>query len=543
MGTKPDLKEIERLLAKLSGDQLKEVDKLIAGEINKPFIPVPGPQTEALHSKADLLLYGGAAGGGKSALEVGCPALFHCESIIFRREATQLDGLINFSRDVLSGIGDFNKVDKLWTFGNGTKRLKFAGLPLADDWRKHAGNARDYMAFDEAGEFLREQVFSLLGWLRTVRDGQRCRMILGSNPPRGGDGEWMIEEFAPWLKPQNGVKAKYGELLWAIVVADKTEWVEGPGTYIRNGEEYEALSRTFIPAKLDDNPYLKDTGYRARVQALPEPLRSQLLYGDFDAGRQDHEWQVIPSQWIHQAQARWISTPPENIAMTAISCDVAQGGKDSTQIQARYGDWYGRFNSLPGKDTPDGPAVAAEVVKHMRDRCRVIVDAGGGYGGDALTQLAQAAVDCYGFKGGASSGCNSRDGMFSFRNLRAQAVWQFREALDPNYDSKIALPPDMEMVADLCAYRYEVKDFKGNLAVEIGKKDDMKERLGRSPDKGDTTIMLHSSHAPGMRRPAAGMRRDKEVKRQTQAIMRKSGHARARPVQKRRNSGRSKRKR
>ncbi|MDH3843152.1 MAG: hypothetical protein OES69_04390, partial [Myxococcales bacterium] len=455
-------------------------------------------------------------------------ALNHREGIIFRREATQLDGLIEFSKEVLSEIGEYNKVEKLWVFEreepHPTKpntlhkvacRLKFAGLPQPDDWRKHAGVARDYMAFDEAGEFIKEQVFSLFAWLRTTIPGQRCRILLGSNPPRGGEGEWMIEEFAPWLQDNHSHAAAPGELRWAIVAANETEWVDGPGIYTRDGEPYEALSRTFIPSKLDDNPYLKNTAYRAQLQSLPEPLRSQLLYGSFKAGRDDHEWQVIPSLWIREAQTRWISTHPADVPMTACACDIAQGGKDKTQIQSRYEDWFSAFQTRRGDQTPDGPAAAAEIVKVMRDRCRVVVDAGGGYGGDALTQLAHADIDCYGFDGARRGVGKTRDGLFTFRNFRAQAIWLLREALDPEYGSTIALPPDPELYADLCAYRYEIKGAKGaGGEITVGPKEEMKERLGRSPDKGDTTMMLHSSHSGVLKRPKAAQNRDAQRKPQ-----------------------------
>ncbi|MCZ3377434.1 terminase large subunit domain-containing protein [Rhizobium sp. AG207R] len=509
-----DISQLEAVIASLTGKQRKELEALAAVELKKPFLPNPGPQTTAMLSEADILLYGGQAGGGKTALEIGAYFTGHYNGLILRREAVQLDGLIEFCKEV--GEPNFGKFvggnENVFKRNDGG-RLKFAGLNQPDDWRKHAGNAKDYLAFDEAGEFLKEQVFSLIGWLRSTREGQRCRVILGSNPPRGGDGEWMIVEFAPWLDPSFPNKASPGELRWAIVVASETEWVDGPGTYERNGEEYEAMSRTFIPASLNDNPYLKDTGYRAKLQSLPEPLRSQLLYGDFNAGRADHEWQVIPSEWIRQAQLRWISTPPANMPMTAVAADVAQGGADKTQIQARYDYWYSQFKSFDGKDTPDGPTVAAEIVKVMRDRCRVVVDAGGGYGGDTLTQLAHADVDCYGFKGSQTASGASRDGMFRFYNLRAQVVWQFREQLDPEYGSNIALPPDPELAADLAAYRYEIKpNKKSGGDILVGPKEEMRERLGRSPDKGDTTIMLSASGLGGLKRPKAAQERRDHIR-------------------------------
>jgi len=527
-----DLGDLTKVIDALSADDRTALVQMTQQILAQPFISSVGPQTNALHSEADLLLYGGAAGGGKSALEVGCMALEHREGIVFRREATQLDGLIEFSHEVLGEIGDYNKVEKLWVFerpGQPTPdkpdpkpercRLKFAGLPQELDWRKHAGVARDYMAFDEAGEFTRSQVFSLLAWLRTTTEGQRTRVILGSNPPRGGEGEWMMQEFAPWLQPKHPFAAAPGELRWAIVVGNETEWVDGPGVYVRNGEEYEALSRTFIKAQLDDNPYLRNTQYRAQLQSLPEPLRSQLLYGSFTAGRDDHEWQVIPSHWITQAQERWVDRPEAGKLMTATAADMVQGGNDKFQVQSRYDDWFSRFLSKKGQEIPDGPTAAAEIVKVMRDRCRVVLDAGGGYAGDALTQLAHADIDCFAFDGSRSASGKSRDGLFTFRNFRAQAVWLLREALDPAFNSTIMLPPDPELYADLTAYRYEVKGTrKAGGEITVGPKEEMRERLGRSPDKGDTTIMLHVSHSGVLKRPKAAQDRQSRKPTQLKAI-------------------------
>ena len=180
------------------------------------------------------------------------------------------------------------------------------------------------MAFDEAGEFLEEQVSSLLAWLRSTDPKQRCRAIFASNPPRGAEGQWLIRWFEPWLDPGFPNPAAPGELRWFIRVRGETRWVEGPGRYEVDGETYTARSRTFIPARLADNPFLDRTGYRAGLENLPEPLRSQLLKGDFLAGREDDAWQIIPSDWITAAQARW--TPAIPGPMQALGVDVAQGG-------------------------------------------------------------------------------------------------------------------------------------------------------------------------------------------------------------------------
>lgn len=479
-----DLRKLEALIAKLSDDDRQQLETMAAEELKKPFLPNPGPQTEALLSEADILLYGGQAGSGKTSLEVGAAALDHADGMIFRREATQLDGLIKFSHEVFAGIGEFNKVEKVWHWGDG-KTLKFAGLPQADDWRKHAGNARDYFAFDEAAEFLKEQVFSLIGWLRSTRPGQRCRVILGSNPPRSVDGQWVFEEFSPWLDPMFPNPAASGELRWAIVVGGETEWVNGPGVYQREGEDYEAMSRTFIPAPLDSNPYLRDTGYRAKLQALPEPLRSQLLHGDFLAGRTDDEWQVIPSAWVREAQARWTGEPSGR--MRSIAIDPAQGGPDKTALSRLHdGNHFASIESRPGAETPDGPSVAALILKLRRDGAAIGIDMTGGWGGSARDHLrTNNQIDTTAIVFSSEGPGIDKDTQLGYLNLRAKMYWEFRTALDPSTGEGIILPPSDRLRAQLTAALWRERGGK----IQIESKDAIKERLGTSPDEADAVVM------------------------------------------------------
>src|SRR5262245_25210192 len=83
------LAELERELAALPPDALAEIDRLLEPELTKPWLPQPGPQTLALNSQADLLLYGGAAGGGKTDLLVGA-SFEHHRSVIFRLQHNDL---------------------------------------------------------------------------------------------------------------------------------------------------------------------------------------------------------------------------------------------------------------------------------------------------------------------------------------------------------------------------------------------------------------------------------------------------------------------
>ena len=490
------LSDLERLVSGLSDGEKAELDKLLAVELEKAFLPNPGPQTQALHSQADILLYGGQAGGGKSALEVGAFFEGHYSGICFRREGTQLDGLIEFCKAIGEPhhgrfVGGSENVFKR----NDGGRFKFAGLNQPDDWRKHAGNARDLMVFDEAGEFLKEQVMSLLAWLRSTREGQRCRVILGSNPPRGGDGGWLIEEFEPWLNPiygGPGGPAKSGELRWSIIIADKTEWVDGPGEYIRNGESVPAMSRTFIPASLADNPYLKgDLGYRARLNALPEPLRSQLLKGDFLAGREDHDWQIIPTAWVLAANERWNKAQTKTRPMLSLAADVFGGGKDGVAIAKLHTDsWFAPIFRADNMAFPDPVMIPAEtammMIKQRRDEADLSVDATGGWGsGVRMTLKKDHSIDCAGLVFSTKVDAKASCGKLGFYNLRAQLYIQFREALDPESGEDIMLPPDPVLTAELTAGRYTTK--RDQYLVEP--KEDIISRLGHSPDSADAVVM------------------------------------------------------
>lgn len=485
-----DLKAIENILASLSDEERKEVEKLAEAELSKPFLPNPGPQTEALLSKADILLYGGAAGGGKTALMVGCAANEHSSALIVRREAVQLDGIVEFSRQLLEGRGRFaGGNDNVWRLDDG-RMIKFAGINQPDDWRKHAGIARDFMGFDEAGEFLKEQVFSLIGWLRSTKEGQRCRVILGSNPPRGGEGEWLIEEFAPWLDKLFAEPAADGELRWAIRVGGETEWVEGPGEYNRGGEIYTAMSRTFIPARLDDNPYLRETNYRAVLQGLPEPLRSQLLYGDFLAGREDHEWQVIPTAWVKAAQERWRNAPEKKRRMLALSADIALGGADNLTIAMLHDDdWFAPLTVVKGRDLKDPIEVSSLMMKERRDDADLSVDLTGGWGSGPRSHLINHHnTECAGIVYSSKTGARTNDGKFGFLNLRAEMYWKFREALEPGNidDAEPMLPDDPRLLAELTTPRWKVKGTD----IQIESKEDIKARVGSSPDRADVVVQV-----------------------------------------------------
>ena len=442
------------------------------------------PQIAAYESLADETLFGGAAGGGKTDLLVGTALTHHRRSIIFRREYEQLKGIIDRTREVVEHRGRYNGQDKIWRLDDG-RVLELGAVKDPGDEQKFQGRPHDFKGFDELAHFTEGQYRFLIGWNRTADPDQRCRVIAASNPPATAEGEWIIRRWAAWLDPNHPNPAKPGELRWYATIDGKDCEVPGPEPFEHNGEMITPRSRTFIPARVQDNPYLMATEYVATLQALPEPLRSMMLEGRFDVGREDDPWQVIPTAWIRLAQERWERTPKPKLPMLAAGVDVAAGGEAETVISPRRGVWFDEQIAHPGKDTPDGPVTSAAIISVLRDGAQVNIDVSGGWGNSAFDHLKQAGVPVYGCNGAMKSEGRSRDGKLGFRNKRAEWWWSFREALDPDYGEDICLPPDPGLRADLAAPRWVLQ--AGGM-IKIESKPDIIKRLGRSPDKGDSAV-------------------------------------------------------
>lgn len=483
------LDEITAKLGVLPENERKSVvaDALAATK-GMRFVPNPGAQTDAYFSRADELFYGGAAGGGKSALLCGLAIECHRHSIIFRREFPQIKGLIGECKRILGTSDGYNAQDKVWRLPNGNE-LEFGSVQHEDDKEKYQGRAHDFVGFDEVTHFTESQYRFLIGWVRSTAD-QRCRVVVAGNPPLTAEGAWVVKYWGAWLDPTHPKPAKPGELRWYTTIDGADSEVDGAGPHLIDGRLVIAKSRTFIPARLEDNPDLMASGYAATVEAMPEPMRTMMREGRFDVGMKDADFQVIPTQWIVEAQARWKPDGYKAHMMTAMAFDPAGGGRDAAELAWRHGGWYAELVSEQGDQTADGSRSAGLIVSHRRDNAPVVVDVGGGYGGAVTLRLKDNAVPHIGFNGAGSSTKRTKDGQLGFRNKRAEAWWYFREQLDPDQEggSAICLPPDPELRADLAAPTYEV----GAGGIVIESKDDLRKRLGRSPGKGDAVVMCLS---------------------------------------------------
>lgn len=451
------------------------------------FIPQPGPQTAGYLSEADVLLFGGSPGGGKTALQIGLALNEHHRSLIVRKNFVDLTGVLHTLDNILgqenSAVGGNRPVYR--KPGGGI--IEFVGI--GDDIDSKQGNPHDLICVDESAQIPESYVRMLIGWLRSDIPGQRCRVVLGSNPPLNPTGDWLIDYFAPWLNPQHHNPAQNGELRYFLPNLDgKGDRECGKDErMLLHGVEIKPQSRTFIESKFTDNKYYDSAEYAKSLAGLPDEVRGALMSGNFMLARRDEAFQTIPTAWIRAAQDRWTITPPVGVPMCAIGVDVAMGGSDKTVLAIRHDGWYAPLISEPGIKTPSGKEVSGLVVANRRNNAKVIVDIGGGWGGDAYAHLRENGVDAVSYMGVKKTNHRTVDTTLKFFNVRSEAYWRFREALDPSQEqgSPIALPSDTEMVADLCAPTYEV----GTNGIKIESKEDVCDRLKRSTDKGDAIVM------------------------------------------------------
>ena len=228
------------------------------------------------------------------------------------------------------------------------------------------------------------------------------------------------------------------------------------------------------------------------------------------AAREDAVNQAIPTMWVVEANKRWSAMIPEGIPMCAIGVDASGGGNDPMVIAPRHDCWFAPLIQIEGRKIPPdamGKYCAAAVIANRRDLATVVLDMGGGYGGPMWEHFKENNVEAVAYRGAGKSLARTKDRQLGFYNVRSQAYWQFREALDPDQDggSPIALPENPSLLADLTALTFEV----GSRGIKVESKEKVCDRLRRSTDDGDAVVM---SWYGGLKRLAPGRFRHRNSK-------------------------------
>lgn len=522
-----DLEGMEAFLRSLTPAQFKATLDAVP-ESFKRWAPQPGPQSDAWFSEADELLYGGAAGGGKSDLLLGLAISQHQSSVIFRAQSVDLQALWERLQKIVPNPAKQNATTKHMKVREGCS-LEMSHLSEPGSERAHMGRARDFMGFDEAAQLDELRVNFVINWIRSTDPKQRKRAVFATNPPmpeiRDGrmtdtaQGDWLLRWFAPWIDDTFPNPAKIGELRWCFMreAGDRLEtiWVAGPGRYrredgkawpnateedVEKGLAVTARSRTFIKSLVKDNTFLRGTGYAEKLSGTPEPMRSMLLNGDFTVKGADHPMQVIPTQWVLAAQERWKARPWEevrNLRMLVLAGDIAQGGMDTTVLAPLYEtDFFEELITQPGSKTPTGVEVLQMIVAERTDKAVIALDGQGGWAGSTRDLLLRDQdIDAEMFISSACDQTWTPNMLYAYYNLRAKMWWEFRLALDPKSGFEICLPPSPRLRTQLTTPQFEVRGKK--LIVES--KDDIRKRLGGgSTDEADAVLMAWQYRAEGL---------------------------------------------
>lgn len=487
------LDEILGRLTKLSDKEFKETEKEVNSVVpDQCWYPDSRnqPQVKGYYCEADELFYGGQAGGGKSDLILGLSLTAHHRSLILREYLDDARDLANRAVEILGSKNGFNS--QLMEFKLSDRLIEFGGCRNDDERERFKGKPHDFIGFDEISDFSEERYRFIIIWNRSSKQGQRVRVVATGNPPTRPEGAWVIRYWGAWLDPKHPNPAKEGELRWYTTINDKDVEVDGRGPHLINGEQVFARSRTFIRAKLSDNPYLGED-YEATLASLPEAYRRAYRDGRFDLALEDQPFQAIPTAWVQAAFARWEAKKglkPEGIPMCSIGLDCAGGGKDEAVIARRCDYYYSPLIKFKTVINEYGSQMTGEVSKVRKDQADIAIDMGGGYGSgvyDGLKGALGSTEYLKSYVGGSMPTRRTADGKLGYGNLRSQAYLEFGQALNPDQEggSLIELPPDNKLLAGLTCPTYQIKRTEYHLEP----KEKVIERLGFSPNEADAVVM------------------------------------------------------
>ena len=294
--------------------------------------PQAGPQTMFMASSADIVIYGGAAGGGKT-YALMLEALRHKDvkgfgAVIFRKNFTQITaegGLWDASTKIFSQVPDAHqrKTPKLhWKFDAGAK-LTFAHLDREEDLLAWQGTEIAYLAFDELTHFTKHQFLYMLSRNRSTC-GVKPYVRATCNPD---SDSWVADFISWWIDQDTGypIRERSGVVRYMCVLNDVIYWGDSPEDL---AEKYDipptdCKSVTFIASRLEDNKILmtSDPSYLSNLKAMTEVDMERLLYGNWKIKAQ-------AGRYFKRTQVTIIAEAPNDIIMWCRAWDLAATDED-----------------------------------------------------------------------------------------------------------------------------------------------------------------------------------------------------------------------
>jgi predicted phage terminase large subunit-like protein len=288
--------------------------------------PQPGPQEIFLATSADIALYGGAAGGGKTYALLLENIRHHSNknfgSVIFRRNTQQITnegGLWDKALELFPLLGAIPKQTPrlMMKFPSGAK-VTFAHLQYDNDVFSWQGSEVPLICFDELTHFTRKQFFYMLSRNRSVC-GVRPYIRATTNPDADS---WVAEFISWWINQKTGypIPERSGVIRFFIVIEDIVQWGDSREELIQKFacDPIMIKSFTFIASSIYDNKILleKDPGYLANLNAQSKVEKERLLFGN---------WKIKPAAglYFNRNQVQVVPVIPGKVVKWCRAWDLA----------------------------------------------------------------------------------------------------------------------------------------------------------------------------------------------------------------------------
>ena len=426
--------------------------------------PQPGPQEDFAACEADIAIFGGAAGGGKSyALLLEplrfAPVMPGFQAVIFRRTTTDIrkpGGLWDESCAIYSQIGGTplqQPLEWVWTKGG---KIKFGHLEHEStkyDWH---GAQLAFIGFDELTHFSRSQFFYMLSRLRSGTGIQPY--IRGTCNPDADS--WVAHLIAWWIDQDTGlaIPERSGVIRWFIREDETLLWADSKEECVRlygdsslpmdHPDQVMPLSFTFIHSSLDDNQALlkKDPSYRSKLKGLDRVSRARLLGAN---------WKIRPSagMYFQRSWCEFVDVAPPGVrwvrAWDLAATEKTDGNDPDWTIGVKMGrhPQTGRYyiaHAARGRLRPQG---VLDMIKGRAagdgNQCTVSIPQDPGQAGK--TQVAYYANELSGYKLHWSTERGDKLSRFTPFSSQAEAgnvVIVRWEGMDDYLDALESFPPD-----------------------------------------------------------------------------------------------------